>query len=95
VNTPSEFTGNPYDVGDMIDGTDRPECEFDMSCVYCAHTNQGCQATTVPNDFEEGNWTPPVVDNAGDDAECEEDDTNYEWGDDDDNWEDNWGDDNW
>jgi len=52
VNTPSEFTGNPFNVGDMVD-TDRPQCEADMTCAYCGDTDS-CSATTVPDDFEGG-----------------------------------------
>ena len=50
ASTPSEFVGNPYNVGDMV-GATRPACEADMSCVYCSDTDVGCTATAVPEDF--------------------------------------------
>jgi len=65
VNSPSEFTGNPHSLGDMIDGTDRPQCEFDMSCSYCT---TDCDGLEVPSDFQIS-WTPPQVD-TGYDQEC-------------------------
>jgi len=93
VNTPSEFTGNPYSLGDMIDGTDRPQCEFDMSCSYCG---TDCPTVAdVPSTFER-TWTPPYVE-TGYDEECLNgemvyDDTtggdDEDWEDDDDNWDD-------
>lgn len=65
VNTPSEFTGNPYSPGDMIYGTQRPQCEFDMSCTYCG---ANCDYTAPPDDFVAGSWTPTNVDTGYDQA---------------------------
>jgi len=50
-NTPSEFTGNPHSLGDMIDGTWRPSCEYDMSCDYCINNPPCPEVPTVPDDF--------------------------------------------
>jgi len=41
TNSPSEFTGNPYTIADMVTGMDRPACEFDGTCAYTTPNSGG------------------------------------------------------
>ena len=52
INEPSEFTGNPYDLGNMVADWELPECAFCGTCTYCENDEGGCPAvSTVPAEF--------------------------------------------
>ena len=66
VNAPSEFTGNSYDLVDMIPSWYLPKCSIGdcMGCRYCADIDGGCDAVSaVPDGFSGYNTllTPPTL----------------------------------
>ena len=64
VNTPSEFTGNCHDLGDMVSSWYLPRCTDCMSCGYCSYSNEGCNGvSTIPvySGYYDTLMTPPTI----------------------------------
>lgn len=62
-NSPSEFTGNSFELADMVDSWYTPACGDCMGCGYCA--DGSCDAAAaVPGDFAGHSTllTPPTLD---------------------------------
>jgi len=63
TTTPTELTGNSFDLGDMVDSWYLPACVGCQACGYCTSANGGCDSVSSTEGFAGYNTllTPPTA----------------------------------